>query len=74
MTLTQATSILLLDPIEEASELQAIGRSYRIGQTKPIHIYRLRVKNEEDEREAQDEPVAKKEPDKNAEDAMDLDD
>lgn len=43
LTLTQATMVLLMDPIDDASELQAIGRAYRIGQKKTTFIYRYNV-------------------------------
>lgn len=40
LTLTQANHIFLMDPIDEASELQAVGRAYRLGQLKCTNIYR----------------------------------
>jgi len=32
-----------MDPIDEASELQAIGRAYRIGQQRNTHICRYQI-------------------------------
>jgi len=43
LTLTQANNIFLMDPIDAASELQAIGRSYRIGQLRPTNIFRYNI-------------------------------
>eukprot|EP01125_Pyxidicula_operculata_P021794 TRINITY_DN8647_c0_g1_i1.p1 TRINITY_DN8647_c0_g1~~TRINITY_DN8647_c0_g1_i1.p1 ORF type:complete len:1057 (+),score=201.79 TRINITY_DN8647_c0_g1_i1:390-3173(+) len=43
LTLTQAKSILLMDPIDAASERQAIGRSYRIGQKSTTNILRYSI-------------------------------
>jgi len=40
LTLTQANHIFLMDPIDESSELQTVGRAYRLGQTRCTNIYR----------------------------------
>jgi len=44
LTLTQANHVFLLEDIESAHELQAIGRAYRIGQTRVTHIWKVNVK------------------------------
>ncbi|WP_144276923.1 DEAD/DEAH box helicase [Parenemella sanctibonifatiensis] len=42
ITLTEADYVFLLDPWwNPAAESQAIDRSHRIGQTRPVHVYRL---------------------------------
>lgn len=42
LTLTEADSVFLLDPWwNPATEAQAIDRTHRIGQTKPVMVYRL---------------------------------
>jgi len=43
LTLTVANQIFLLDPIDQANELQAIGRAYRIGQLQQTVIRRFEV-------------------------------
>lgn len=42
LTLTEADYVFVLDPWwNPAAELQAIDRAHRIGQTKPVNVYRL---------------------------------
>ncbi|NYE37732.1 superfamily II DNA or RNA helicase [Nocardioides cavernae] len=42
LTLTEADYVFLLDPWwNPAAEAQAVDRAHRIGQTKPVHVYRL---------------------------------
>jgi superfamily II DNA or RNA helicase len=42
ITLTEADYVFLLDPWwNPASEAQAVDRTHRIGQTKPVNVYRL---------------------------------
>lgn len=41
LTLTQANHVFLLEDIEPAHELQAIGRAHRIGQTRVTHIWKF---------------------------------
>ncbi len=42
LTLTEADYVFLLDPWwNPAAEAQAIDRTHRIGQTRPVHVYRL---------------------------------
>jgi SNF2 family DNA or RNA helicase len=43
--LTEATKIIFLEPTQKEIESQAISRSYRIGQTKPIEIIRFIIKD-----------------------------
>lgn len=49
--LTKAENVILLDPVygtyeyRRNTEWQAIGRAYRMGQTKPVNVVRLIVKN-----------------------------
>ena len=42
LTVTAATRVIVLDPSwNPATEAQAVDRVHRIGQTKPVHVYRL---------------------------------
>ena len=42
LTLTEADYVFLLDPWwNPAAEAQAVDRTHRIGQTRPVHVYRL---------------------------------
>lgn len=42
LTLTEADYVFVVDPWwNPAAEAQAIDRAHRIGQTKPVHVYRL---------------------------------
>ena len=42
LTLTEADYVFLLDPWwNPASEAQAVDRTHRIGQSKPVNVYRL---------------------------------
>ncbi|MFX0537254.1 SNF2-related protein [Ornithinimicrobium sp. Y1847] len=42
LTLTEADYVFVLDPWwNPAAEAQAVDRTHRIGQTKPVHVYRL---------------------------------
>ncbi|WP_131104260.1 DEAD/DEAH box helicase [Ornithinimicrobium sufpigmenti] len=42
LTLTEADYVYLLDPWwNPAAEAQAVDRTHRIGQTRPVHVYRL---------------------------------
>ena len=42
LTLTEAEYVFLLDPWwNPAAEAQAVDRTHRIGQTRPVHVYRL---------------------------------
>ena len=49
--LTKATKVILLDPVygsykyRKNTEWQAVGRAYRMGQTKPVEIVRLVIKD-----------------------------
>jgi len=49
--LTKASKVILLDPVageyeyRRNMEWQAIGRAYRLGQTKPVEIVRLIIKD-----------------------------
>lgn len=44
LNLIEATHVLLMEPIlNPGSELQAIGRVHRIGQTKPTVVHRYSV-------------------------------
>ena len=49
--LTKASKVVLLDPVygsykyRKNTEWQAVGRSYRMGQTKPVEIVRLIIKD-----------------------------
>lgn len=46
LNLVQANHIILMEPYwNDAEEQQAINRVYRIGQTKPVTVYKLVVKN-----------------------------
>lgn len=46
ITVTAATRVVLLDcSFNPADDRQAIGRAYRYGQTKPVHVYRLVCRN-----------------------------
>lgn len=45
LTLTSANHVYLLEPLmSPAMELQAIGRSHRLGQTRPVTITRFYIK------------------------------
>ena len=51
MNLTEANHIIFLDSWWSPSvSRQAIARSLRIGQTKPVHVYKFRMKNSIEER------------------------
>jgi len=50
LTLTQANHVFLMDPVDEANEEQAIGRSWRFGQLKNTHIYRYYAHTEAGEK------------------------
>ncbi|MDO5740217.1 MAG: DEAD/DEAH box helicase [Ornithinimicrobium sp.] len=42
LTLTEADYVFVLDPWwNPAAEAQAVDRTHRIGQTRPVHVYRL---------------------------------
>ena len=42
LTLTEADYVFLLDPWwNPAAESQAVDRAHRIGQTRPVNVYRL---------------------------------
>ena len=42
LTLTEADYVFLLDPWwNPAAEAQAVDRTHRIGQTRPVHVYRM---------------------------------
>src|SRR5699024_11682774 len=42
LTLTEADYVFMLDPWwNPAVEAQAVDRTHRIGQTRPVHVYRL---------------------------------
>lgn len=41
LTLTQANHVFILEDLESAHELQAIGRAHRIGQTRITHIWKF---------------------------------
>ncbi|MDF1603771.1 DEAD/DEAH box helicase [Nocardioides sp. YIM 152315] len=42
LTLTEADYVFVLDPWwNPATEAQAVDRAHRIGQTRPVHVYRL---------------------------------
>jgi SNF2 family DNA or RNA helicase len=43
LTLTQANHVFLLEDLDTAHELQAIGRAHRIGQTRITHIWKCIV-------------------------------
>jgi SNF2 family DNA or RNA helicase len=46
LNLVQANHIILMEPYwNDAEEQQASNRIYRIGQTKPVTVYKLIVKN-----------------------------
>ncbi len=51
LNLTAADYVFLLDPWwNPAVERQAVDRSHRIGQTKPVHVYRLVCRNTVEEK------------------------
>jgi hypothetical protein len=51
INLTQANRVFLLEPaMNPAVEAQAIGRVYRLGQTRNVQIVRLVIKNSVEER------------------------
>jgi E3 ubiquitin-protein ligase SHPRH len=68
LTLTVANHVFIIDPIEKAHELQAIGRAYRIGQQQNTFVHRYffkdsieeEVENEEGLRKAVEDQVEKK--------------
>lgn len=41
LTLTQANHVFILEDLESAHELQAVGRAHRIGQTRATHIWKF---------------------------------
>ena len=47
--LTNSNHVLILDPIDKNIEKQAISRSHRIGQTKVVNVYRMIMKDTEEE-------------------------
>ena len=51
LTLTEADYVFILDPWwNPAAELQAIDRTHRIGQTRPVMAYRLIARNSIEEK------------------------
>ncbi|WP_240918074.1 helicase-related protein [Phycicoccus sp. HDW14] len=51
LTLTEADYVFVLDPWwNPAAEAQAIDRAHRIGQTKPVNVYRLVSRNTVEEK------------------------
>lgn len=51
LTLTRASHVFLLEPaLDPAVEQQAVGRVHRIGQTRPVVVYRLLVEGTVEER------------------------
>jgi len=51
LNLTEADYVIIFDPWwNPASEAQAIDRTHRIGQTKPVFVYRLIAKNSIEEK------------------------
>ena len=50
INLTQANQVFLLEPcLNPALEAQAIGRVHRMGQTRPVSVYRLMIRGSVDE-------------------------
>jgi SNF2 family DNA or RNA helicase len=46
LNLVEANHVILMEPYwNDAEEQQAINRCYRIGQKKPVHVYKLSVQN-----------------------------
>lgn len=43
--MTEASRVFLLEPMVATLEAQAIGRVYRLGQTKPMEVVRLIMKD-----------------------------
>jgi superfamily II DNA or RNA helicase len=51
LTLTEADYVFVLDPWwNPAVEAQAVDRTHRIGQTRPVHVYRLVASNTVEEK------------------------
>lgn len=54
LNLVEATHVLLIEPIlNPGSELQALGRVHRIGQSKPTVVHRFLVRNTVEEKLSQ---------------------